>query len=305
MSNIIIRLGKVIRVESTSDADYSSGLRIKATLIAQNKVDETKSELPWYFPLMPKTFQTVPKKDECVLLLFDEAGSTNGQGYYIGPIISQPQFFEKCEYDTATSLLKDSNTRPVPNIESLSGTSGSFAEQNDVAVEGRGTEDIILRYGSDKSSEIDIRAGIRCPVIGDSISGMTGNIMFNTEDPAYIQLKRKNSIATKKNNRANSVVNVVADRINIMSNKDENVSSNIHNRKTLVEEEKMDEIMDNLHQVPMGDKLVELLKIMKGAIMHHVHPWAGMEQCGDWPGYIKKLDGYDIDSILSDYVRIS
>jgi hypothetical protein len=44
---------------------------------------------------------------------------------------------------------------------------------------------------------------------------------------------------------------------------------------------------------------------MKGAIMHHVHPWAGMEQCGDWPGYIKKLDGYDIDSILSEYVRIS
>jgi hypothetical protein len=67
----------------------------------------------------------------------------------------------------------------------------------------------------------------------------------------------------------------------------------------------MNEIMDNLHQVPMGDKLVELLKIMKGAIMHHVHPWAGMEQCGDWPGYIKKLDGYDIDSILSEYVRIS
>jgi hypothetical protein len=55
----------------------------------------------------------------------------------------------------------------------------------------------------------------------------------------------------------------------------------------------------------MGDKLVELLKIMKGAIMHHVHPWAGMEQCGDWPGYINQLEGYDIDSILSEYVRIS
>ena len=52
-------------------------------------------------------------------------------------------------------------------------------------------------------------------------------------------------------------------------------------------------------------KLVELLKIMKGCIMHHVHPWAGMEQCGDWGGYINKLHGYDIDSILSKYVRIS
>ena len=63
--------------------------------------------------------------------------------------------------------------------------------------------------------------------------------------------------------------------------------------------------MENLHQVPKGDKLVELLNIMKGCILHHVHPWAGMEQCGDWSGYINKLNGYDIDSILSDYVRIS
>jgi hypothetical protein len=90
-----------------------------------------------------------------------------------------------------------------------------------------------------------------------------------------------------------------------MSNRDNTIAHNIHSRSSLVEEEHMDEIMDNLHQVPMGDKLVELLKIIKGAIMHHVHPWAGMEQCGDWPGYIKKLDGYDIDSILSEYVRIS
>ena len=39
--------------------------------------------------------------------------------------------------------------------------------------------------------------------------------------------------------------------------------------------------------------------------MNHVHPWAGMEQCGDWAGYIKKLEGYDIESILSEFVRIS
>jgi hypothetical protein len=73
----------------------------------------------------------------------------------------------------------------------------------------------------------------------------------------------------------------------------------------LVVESKMDEVMDKLHPVPMGDKLVTLLKLIKGAIMHHVHPWAGMEQCGDWSGFIKELEGYDIDSILSEYVRIS
>ena len=44
---------------------------------------------------------------------------------------------------------------------------------------------------------------------------------------------------------------------------------------------------------------------MRGAIMNHVHPWAGMQQCGDWAGYVPLLEKYDIDTILSDDVRIS
>ena len=55
----------------------------------------------------------------------------------------------------------------------------------------------------------------------------------------------------------------------------------------------------------LKDKLVELLEIMKGAILHHVHPWAGMEQCGDKPGFINQLKDYDLQKILSEYVRIS
>jgi len=303
MDNIIIRPGKVIRVESNNDNDNASGLRIKASLMGELNGQDIE-KMPWYFPLLPKTFQSVPKKGECVLLLFDEAGSTNGQGYYIGPIISQPQFFNNCEYDNAASLLKISKTKPISNIDKFPNSVGSFPNSGDIAVEGRGAEDIILRY-NEGTSEINMRAGIRGQASQTNYKDEIGLITFNNSDPAYIQLKRKNGLATKENHQANSVVNIVADRINIMSNKDESVSSNLHDRETLVAEEKMDEIMDKLHQVPMGDKLVELLKIMKGAIMHHVHPWAGMEQCGDWPGYIKKLDGYDIDSILSDYVRIS
>ena len=303
MGNIIIKPGKVERIESNYDKDYASGLRIKASLMGELNGQDIE-KMPWYFPLLPKTFQSVPKKGECVLLLFDEAGSTNGQGYYIGPIISQPQFFEECGYDKATSLLKISGTKPISNIEKFPDSIGSFPDAKDIAVEGRGSEDIILRYDGGKS-EIDIRAGIRRQASQTNYKDEVGLISFNSSDPAYIQLKRKDGLATGEGHQANSIINVVADRINIMSNKDDSVSSNLHDRKTLVNEEKMDSIMDELHQVPKGDKLVELLKIMKGAIMHHVHPWAGMEQCGDWPGYIKKLDGYDIDSILSDYVRIS
>jgi hypothetical protein len=307
MGNIIIKRGRVFHVESNDTKNNYDGLRIKAFLpheIEKVAKQEDFDNYPWYFPLMPKTFQTVPKKDELVLILFEEGDNDKSQGYYIGPIISQPQFQEDCYYTKGTSLLNARNEKPLAGI--LTGLPGSFPNSEDVAVEGRGKEDIILRYREDKTSEIDIRAGIRKNPNSTDDKNIVGNVIFNNTDPAYIQLKYKAGLASKQKNQANSVINMIADRINIISNKDNNINSeDIHNPKDLVTEENMDNVMDKLHQVPMGDKLVELLKIMKGAIMHHVHPWAGMEQCGDWPGYINKLDGYDIDSILSEYVRIS
>jgi hypothetical protein len=294
----IIKKGQVESVRDTAD-----GLRIKVRL--QQDGNLPSEELPYCFPLLPKTFQSVPKEGEGAFVIATISDNKESQRYYLGPIISQPQYNEKCEYQdgrgVATSLLDGGTVGPLEKISNYKETSGAFPNVNDVAVVGRGREDIILKYDkTSEVSEIDLRAGIKGG--GDN---NVGNIIFNNIDPAYIQLKYKAGIGHGEKKEGNSVINMVADRINIMSNRDSNVNSEIHNPNQLVNEEKINTLMDNLHQVPMGDKLVELLEIMKGAIMHHVHPWAGMEQCGDWPGYIKKLDGYDIKSILSEYVRIS
>jgi hypothetical protein len=98
-------------------------------------------------------------------------------------------------------------------------------------------------------------------------------------------------------------VNIVADRINIMSNKDESISHDIHDKLELVKE--ADSVMDRLHQVPKGDVLLEFLNLVKGAILHHVHPWASMEQAGDKADYVKQLKEFNMNKILSEYVRIS
>ena len=169
---------------------------------------------------------------------------------------------------------------------------------------GRGREDIILR-DEDGGSEIDIRAGIKGSPIDSSEKGSFGNIVFNGVDPAYIQLKYKKGIATGEKKFANSVINIVANRINIMSNKDGGISHNLEDKNQLVKEVELNNVMDNLHQVPKGDKLVELLDVIRGAIMNHVHPWAGMEQCGDDFDYINRLKDWNLENILSEYVRIS
>jgi hypothetical protein len=305
MSKLGINIAIVREVENTYSKDGYDGLRIRAE-IGTDKAKEL-TDIPWAFPLLPKTFQSIPKVGEAVFLITDtENDKKSSQRYFLGPIISQPQYNTYCAKKNATTLLMASDRKPIGKISNVDDTRGAFPNQEDIAVVGRGAEDVILKYDDkSKTSELDLRAGIRAEATNSNNEDMIGNIIFNGTDPAYIQLKYKKGLATKENNAANSVINMVANRINIMSNKDENIAHNLNNKDTLVAEEKMDEIMNSLHQVPMGDKLVELLKIMKGCIMHHVHPWAGMEQCGDWSGNINKLDGYDIESILSKYVRIS
>ena len=305
MGKVLVKIGTVIEVEDKFSANGADSLRVRVKL-NEDKA-RTPNNIPWAWPLLPKTLQSVPKIGEGVLVIADAVDEfAEGQRYYIGPLISQPQYHEFCPGKYGTSLLQASEHLPLEKISDEAMTNGAFPKAEDIALIGRGQEDVVLKFDKNsKTSEVDLRAGIRQNPMSSDNPNMIGNIIFNGADPAYIQLKYKNGLATQQKHPCCSAVNIVADYVNIMSNYDYNVSDNIHNRDTLVDESKFDETMNKLHQVPKGDKLVELLTIIKGAIMHHVHPWAGMEQCGDWSGFIKKLEGYDIESILSDFVRIS
>lgn len=303
MSNkLTLSIGTVKEVENTYSKDGSDGLRIRVEL----PLDKTNNnnDLPWVFPMLPKTFQSIPKVGEMVFVLCTD--DANSQRYYFGPIISQQQFNTYCGGKTAKSLLKTRDEIPLEKISNYSDTVGAFPKSDDVAVVGRGSEDVILRYdGNTKASEIQLRAGVRSEPTNSLDKNMIGNIIFNGIDPAYIQLKYKNGLSTLNGNGANSVINLVANKINLISNKDDNVAHNLQDKDSMISDEKQDEVIQGLHPLAKGDKLVELLNLLKGCILNHVHPWAGMKQCGDWEGYINELNKFDIDSILSDYVRIS
>lgn len=301
-SELKLSIGTVREVENTYSEDGYDGQRVRAELFTDKTTKV--SDIPWAFPLLPKSVQVIPKVGEAVFVIND--GTQKSQRYYIGPIISQPQYNTYCKKDDATSLLDGHLTLPIERISNVADTWGSFPNTEDIAMVGRGAEDVALKFDENtKASEVDLRAGIRMEPTNDTNPNMRGNVIFNGTDPAYIQIKYKKGLVTGEGKEANSVVNVVANKINIMSNKDDDIAHNIGDRDTLVAEDKIKDVMDNLHQVPKGDELVKLLELLKGAILHHVHPWAGMEQCGDWEGYINELNKFDIKSILSDHVRIS
>ena len=297
----LIKKGHVESVYDTSD-----GLRIKVRLQQDGKTPV--SELPYAFPLLPKTFQSVPKVGEGAFIITTMSDNKESQRYYLGPIISQPQFQGNCTYNhgvgPALSLIKGGTIGPKERISNYNETVGAFPEIKDVAMVGRGSQDVILKNNKD-SDEIDIRCGIRTDSVYNNTSDPTklkGKVIFNKVDPAYIQLKYKRNLTTGTEQEANSIINLVADKINIISNKDEN-SFNLTDQNELIPNEEIDNIMSKLHQVPHGDTLIKLLSLIINAIITHVHPMSGMQP--SIADYVKDMIDFDTDEILSKHVRIS
>jgi hypothetical protein len=297
--DVIVKQGHVEYVEDTAD-----GLRIKIRIPQDG--NEPLENLPYAFPLLPKTFQSVPKVGEGALVFTQLSGNKLSQRYYIGPIISQPQFQEKCNYNygrgNATSLFKGGELKPLGKISNEKKTWGAFPNTEDVAVVGRGSQDIIMRNNYETSSnEIDIRCGIRENPKA-ATKDIIGKVIFNTVDPAYIQLKYKNSLTNGNLQKSNSMINLVADKINIISNQDVH-QFELTDIDELIREDKLDSIMSNLHRVAHGDTLVELLKLIIKSLLTHVHACNG--DPAKVAGYTKEMAGYTVDKILSEHVRIS
>lgn len=299
---IVIRLGEVVDIN-----DEYEGSRIKVRLDQDNGI-QTK-DLPYAFPLLPKTLQSVPKVGEAVLVILSRLGNKNSQRYYIGPLISQPQYLYEEKFNngrgTSNSLIQGSVSKPIETIAHYNETKGAFPDKNDIALLGRKSEDIVLKDG-----EIDIRCGIRGAKLFDNATvgqsneetGLKGDVVFNNQSPAYLQLKFKRGLCKGNKQVADSVINIVADKINLISHKDEE-HFNLTDQKELIKTEELDEIMSKLHQVPYGDLLFDFLVRLRSAVTNHVHPYPGLPPVSCQ--YITNALSFDLNTILSENVRIS
>lgn len=318
-NKVVIQYGTV-----EPSKDEYDGMRIRVRLNQDRDIPDMTTNA---FPLLPKTIQSPPKTGEGVLVFTMELGNNQSQRFYIGPIISQPQFFEKDNFSLAqgqesqqaTSLVNGAgNSRPVPALSHFAETVGSFPAQDSVAIIGRKGEDIEI-----KDDEINIRCGIRVSPEAYSVTdkdlGLFGRVVFNGMDPAYIQLKYNNggvvSGGTDDTN-TNSIINMVAGKLNLISTNDEAYTDRI--RKTIKNEnneykpftEMLDstdyaKLMDDLHQLPYGDVLFDLLTKFLQIFMQHTHDWAGLPPNKKWSEYIGKEVIPLLNEMLSKHVRIS
>jgi hypothetical protein len=325
--------GRVEHVEDGSTYTLGGevgGWRTKVRLDTDGGVEV--ADLPWAFPLMPKSMQSVPKVGEGVLVINSELANKDSQRYYIGPIISQPQFQEYCEYGyggrgPASSLLSTSKPlteKPLTNISRRSITKGAFPDLEDVAILGRGQEDLVLKYrklDNGSSSEADLRAGIRLEPSDNTVKYLKGNVVFNEKNPSYIQVKYctggvsginegsgdldEDKYESEENRTANGVVNIVADKINLISHQDtNNFGETISDRENLIKEDSLDEIMSRLHRSVYGDELIILLKKIVSVLATHTHPYPMIPPIVGGTELSELVD-YDYEKIISPNVRIS
>lgn len=270
-SRFIIRRAEVLNVY-----DDAEGMRIKVRIPGGGDATKSDQELDYCYPLLPKLLHVNPKVGETVLLLTEKLGASDSQRYFIGPLLSQPyNYYHEYDKISANSLLIDNkdNMKPLPAPSQNSANDGTLPDREDIAILGRRNTDIIQ-----KDNEVWIRCGIK------ENPGNTppSNLKFNLVDPAFIQMKYyDNAAKTEQNGEFRSVINVVADRINLISprqgrpmfdgipNPDSMISDN-----TLFADENGRNIICDAHPMAYGDTLMSYIRELIEVFRTHTHPFS-------------------------------
>jgi hypothetical protein len=99
-----------------------------------------------------------------------------------------------------------------------------------------------------------------------------------------------------------SVVNIVADKINLISHKnDKNFS--LTDRSENITTASQIEINTKASPMVNGDIVYKLLELMRFVIINHVHPYSGLPTDPD--KLVQDLRDFDLDSILNKNIRLS
>lgn len=286
----VVFLARVIKVQ-----DEHYGFRIKAKIDKYDDRDE--EDIPWAFPLLPKMVHVMPKLEETVLIILQEQGAVDGCRFYIGPLISQPYFMNDSIGFQSTTLLNNGfPNQALPNPIMDTDNDGTLPNLHEIAIEGRHNADVILG-----DNEVKIRCGFKRDV---EPSSDVNSLIYNNKTIAYIQMKYGDLLDANKVNY-NSVINIVADRINLMSH---DANQNLGEPINLISDDEQGKISSGVnssgsHPVVYGDSLIKWIQEFIKIFRTHTHPFAM-----DPPliyGYPETFLGKDLNTMVSKTIHVS
>lgn len=283
------------KCEVKSIIDDTDGLRIKVRMTPQDNNIAYDDDLPYAFPLLPKMLHVTPKVGECVFVILENQDDKDGNRYFIGPVISQPQMLDNDPYNfSAVSLLRKNNViAPLEAPSNNPNIDGTMPSYNDVALSGRKNSDLVL-----KENELRLRCGFK-----ESPSASNPkNMYFNKLNPAYIQMKYIEQKLKDDNGEFGSVINVVADKINLISHQSVDVY-NVTDSNDLITDSELIKMSNELHPMVYGDKLIEFLKLFMRAFIQHSHAFPM-----DPPtlnNIVNQASTYNLQEIISKSIKLN
>jgi hypothetical protein len=261
-----------------SITDEFDGMRIKVRIPnIDNKIDD--NDLPYAFPMAAKFFYSLPKIGEAVNIFIPNPNKPYNNRYWMGSIISQYQNINiDPYYYTALSLTDYKVVNPKEGIKKIPSAKGIYPTDSDtIGLIGRNNSDLML-----KPRETTLRAGQH--IVND-------NLVLNTKNPAYLKLKLSDDGTT-------SYSILYGDNVYLLSHK------GVNRIKSIIESENdYTTLNEKTHPLTKGDKLVELINLIRNALLTHVHGYSGKN--ADDSNFITKLKDFDISTILSNNIRIN
>lgn len=252
--------------------------------------DTPDDKLQFCVPMLPEHFHVRPLVGEMVYIFLENPSDNSAPRYWMGPITTSKLKLQFQDYKESIKIFDytvfnvNNTTKTNPKIAT------AFPEQSDVAIQGRGDADLILRQkeaylvaGKFKQNSFDI----------------------NIDTPSYLQLKQFDNV-TIGPLKSYSQANFQSTNINLFS------PIGKFRDKNLAKFEKNDELLSfgdfasSLHPMVFGDELIKLLDLIIRVLLTHIHtPQVAMLSIPE----SKKLQEYTIDgslqNILSKYIRIN
>lgn len=270
-----IYYGEVISVD-----DPQQGARI-IVRIPDLDNSTTNANLPWAYPFLAKFFHVIPKVGELVRVIIEDVNYPQRGRFWSGSIISQPQKIEFDSYYTALSTTNMAISAPEAAPFTYPDAVGVYPNVEDIAVVGRVNTDIILRV-----NDLEIRAGKHEP---------DNNLALNKKNPASVRLSFDLSSTDSTSYISNTIV--MADRIGIIAHdgSPKFLAAGLSSKDR-------DRIFDQGHPMARGDVLVQALKIMRDALVQHIHAYSGLPAD---PVAVANLQAINFDNILQKNIVIN
>ena len=152
---------------------------------------------------------------------------------------------------------------------------------------------------------IDANKGLRWKIkskAGDLIKiykGSDGIAVFDSQ-PIEVRKKIKEVKLEKNKSERTSVINMVANKINLISHNGEH-TFNLTDPKNLITDDEQEKINSQAHPLVYGDVLVEFLDLVKKYVLLHVHPYHGLP--ADSSTVTTNVLSFDLNKILNKNIN--